>query len=551
MDSRITLITATVCVLAGLAFTACPSLAEEHLMIGKDARWNEPRPDLPDLSVQFISRSPRFPGLQPVYTDIKDDVEGVGPAGPERLKNPDDQRWPHAGQEVVFTTVIRNTGSQPVTAFDWAWLYDGRDVRQGRHEQPLPPNATITFEFKRPWQDGKHFVAFQVDRDRLVEEICEENNWVIDRTDALSFAFFAEESVAEFFQTVRNGLGSYSFEDWAQLQVRQMNKEFRDTIYPSCPEGIIERVRLDRVFRIPDGWGHKGGMHTPNVVMPVDFDDPEFADANNPPETQTTENFNNTNGGVDGVWGFTVDLLAKRKEWDGKNFYQFSHRWLTGSEWPLHHELGHQLGRADHYLMPTARDANAAVPGVWYVPPADYTRGMMYSGNYAHDDAIGRNKGKWDSTYRFFSEHTARSFNRDKGVRRGLFGEYFHDVPHRNTFHLHGPDGQPLSGAKVELFIAKGRGYTNPGFNAEPNFTGRAEADGSYTLDRIPWKHVFIWGNNGVIMFRVTPKDGEPLLGFLDLSHFNLAYWRGHDTAAEYTVSLKPIPPDGGQFSWP
>ena len=31
-------------------------------------------------------------------------------------------------------------------------------------------------------------------------------------------------------------------------------------------------------------------------------------------------------GGVDAVWGFSVDLLEHKPEWNYKNFYQFQHR---------------------------------------------------------------------------------------------------------------------------------------------------------------------------------------------------------------------------------
>ena len=81
---------------------------------------------------------------------------------------------------------------------------------------------------------------------------------------------------------------------------------------------------------------------------------------------------------------------------------------------------------------------------------------------------------------------------------------------------------------------------------AEPNFTGRTDADGRYTLDRSPWNHVFIWSNNAVVMFRVTPDIGPQLAGFIDISRFNLAHWRGNEQAAEYTVKLDeaPVPPE-------
>ncbi|MBK9120189.1 MAG: hypothetical protein IPM18_11395 [Phycisphaerales bacterium] len=517
--------------------------ADEIIPIGKDKLWNAPRPDKADLSVQYISRTPRFPGLQPKYVNINDPVLGVGETGPVQILNDGAQRWPRAGQTVRFTAVLRNAGTQPIARFDWHWLFDGKDIASGWHEQPLAPNETVEFMLERPWEDGRHFIAFEVDRHRLLDEITRENNWVIDRTDALSYAFFVEESVHAAFKQYRNGLGSYDWADWAQFQVRQSNKEFRDTIYPSTPDGIEERVRLDRVYIIPDGWGHTGGMHTPGVHVPVDLDNPQFYNANEPPEgLAETEVFNNVNGGVDGVWGFTVDLLKPDENKGGKNFYEFAPRWLTSSEWPLHHELGHQLGRNDHYLIVAEGRANLAIPGLGYRPPADYRDGMMFHGNYSHDRAIGMNHERWDSTYRFYCEHSARSLNRDKGVRRGLFGEYLFDVPRTNMFTFVGADRRPVAEAEIELFVGKGRGYTGGGFNAEPNYRGRTDARGVYTLNRSPWPHVFIWGNNGVLMFRVTPSEGAAQVGFLDISHFNLAYWRGHEERAEHVVRLETIP---------
>ncbi|MBN2448052.1 MAG: hypothetical protein JXO22_15085, partial [Phycisphaerae bacterium] len=184
---------------------------------------------------------------------------------------------------------------------------------------------------------------------------------------------------------------------------------------------------------------------------------------------------------------------------------------------------------------------NPIAPGVGYQPPEDYRADMMHSGNYAHDDAIGKHQQPWDSTYRFYSEHTAASFNRDKGVRRGLFGEYFFDIPMKNRYTFLTPDKQPIGKAKVELFVGRGRGYTGCGMNAEPNFTGQSDAAGVYQLERSPWDHVFIWGNNGVTMFRVTPEGGKPMIGFVPLGHYNLEYWRGNAWIGNYTVVLQNI----------
>jgi hypothetical protein len=183
----------------------------------------------------------------------------------------------------------------------------------------------------------------------------------------------------------------------------------------------------------------------------------------------------------------------------------------------------------------------AVVRNVGTQPP-DQQRCLMHHGNDAHDEAIGKNTAKWDATYRCYCEQTACSFNRDVGVRRGLFGEYLFDVPSRNTFVFLSPLHERVPNARIALFVGRGRGYTGCGFNAEPNVVGVSDAAGAYLLDRNPWDHVFIWGNNGVVMSRVTPGGGAPLIGLLDIAQLNLAYWCGHPEQAQHVVLLQRAP---------
>ena len=57
---------------------------------------------------------------------------------------------------------------------------------------------------------------------------------------------------------------------------------------------------------------------------------------------------------------------------------------------------------------------------------------------------------------------------------------------------------------------------------------------------------MFIWSNNAVLMFRVTPDTGPQLAGFIDISRFNLAHWRGNEEEADETESgeseARPVP---------
>lgn len=511
--------------------------AEEYVKIGIDNEWNQPRPDKADLSVVYIKRLPRYPGNQSTYKHI-DEGEGgyLGDLLPPIITNKDAKKNPQAGDEVTFYAYVKNKGPVTVQSYDWHWLIDGRDVKSGI-AGAIKLNEQHVYELKWKWQDGAHFVSFEVDRRRLLDEITRNNNFVADQTNALAFHFFVEESVYKWFDTVKNGLGSYCWEDWAQLQVREMNRMFRDSIYPSTPNGIEERVRLDEVTIIPDGWGDKGGTHTPFVKTPVNYDNPEFVNANE--KKPGTVGFGNGTGGTDGVWGFTVDLL--KPDADGLHFYTKVTRWLTGPEWPLHHELGHQLGRADHYLVPISPEKNKAVPGMGYPCPQFFRDSMMFSGNYAHDENIGRNRKKWDSTYRFYDEYTSRGFNRDKGVRRGMFGEYSIDVPTKNTFTFVDEQGTPLAEANVSLHRVIGHGYTNGTVSDKPAYTGKTDKDGSWMLTKPVYDIQLCWMSNAAIFFLVE-KDGRKYGGFTDVSELNLEYWRGNKDNAKITIIVKPVP---------
>ena len=515
-----------------------------------DDNWNAPKPNKPDLSVLYIERLPRYPGLAARYTSVDTPEAGSGDALPPQLLTPNEKHAPAPGETVTFIAHVKNKGPVKSNWYRYSWLLDGREVDAGSGDA-LEPEQEATFELKWTWQGGDHFVAFEVDRERLNDEITRYNNSVVDRTNALSLQFFVEQSVYAFFNTVQNGRWAYGFEDWAQFQVAQMNKEFRDSIYPSCPNGIEERVRLDKVFIIPDGWGSADGMHVPNVVVrphPTvkdwwqipDLDHPQFVNANDPPRDVQSQTYTNGLSGCDGVWGFSVDLLKPRE--NGKHFYTDTPRWITGSEWPLHHELGHQLGRADHYLLPVSGDQDRAVPGLGFSPPSDYCDDMMFSGNYAHDDNIGKHARAWDSTYRFYSEHTAGSFNRDEGVRRGLFGEYFSDIPKTNVFLFVDEEGKPVTEAAVRLYRSIGRGYTNPAIAAAPAFTGETSAKGIYTLNERPFNVIFCWGSNGVILCELE-KAGKKLYGWVTLAEFNTAYWRGHADEAHHLIIVRPFEP--------
>lgn len=496
------------CLLATLA-TAAPAQERDPR-----ERWRDPMPDLPDISVRFIERLPRFPGTKVIYRRIDEPGGLRGDGLPVRVANPEQQKWPKPGQTVTFIARVRNAGSQPTPRFDWHWLINGCVVRGpggAGWSPPLAPGEERAYRLTWRWRTGRHWIAFETNRGRKFAEVTHKNNAVVDATDALAFHFFVQPRVVEWFRGVRNGLDSYSWDDWAQFQVREMNRQFRDEIHPATPEGIRVRLRLDRIVMLPADYRDPGGTHAPE---------------------------DNVTGGSDGVWGFTDDLL--RHHAPGKSFYEANPQWLLGPEWPLNHELGHQLGQPDYYLLPVAAERNAALPGVPYDPPSWFQDQMMFAGNHAHDHNLGHGRMPWDSGYRFWGEHAARAFNRDEGVRRGFFGTFLIDVPERNRFMFLDEAMRPVAGASVAMHVSISREYGNARFDARPDATGVTGADGTWLLPRSPWRVVLNWSSNGAVQFVVRPASGPVRVGFLNITDFNLEHWRGNAELGAYMVVTRP-----------
>jgi hypothetical protein len=473
--------------------------------------FRAPKPNLPDLSVTYIERNPQYEGTQIKWDEIDEGPNGSkGNPANSKVANPASKKWPAPGEEVTFTAHVRNKGPVVSAEYDWHWLFDGKEMKHGI-SPGLKPNEEATYDLKWKWDNGDHWVSFEVDRPRLIDEISKKNNFVVDQTTALAFHFYVQQSLYNWFENVKSGLGSYGWEDWAQFQVREMNRTFRDDIYPSSPDGIKVRVRLDRIVILPDSYKDPGETHAPE---------------------------SNGTGTADGVWGFTNGLLEKDKE-SSKSFYERKPEWLFGPEWPLFHELGHQLGQPDYYLLPINADRNKVAPGVGYWPPHGYEDTMMFSGNWSHDANLGQDKVKWDSAYRFWGEHAAAALNRDLYVRRGFFGNFLVDIPAKQSFKIVDESGKPLPGAKVELFRSFSREYGNGSIPEKPALAGSTDSKGIWMLTRRPYGFISNWTANGTLFFRVT-SDGKERYGWMNITDFNLEYWRGHKDVGEYTLQVKP-----------
>ncbi|MCI0513460.1 hypothetical protein L0128_09630 [candidate division KSB1 bacterium] len=439
---------------------------------------------LPDLDVTFISRHPRYERYRVAYQARPDGHIGdINPylTSAEQSK----KRWPDPGERVTFIAHVKNHGLVPVTYFDYRWFLDGQEVARGT-AGALNPAAECTFVYHWRWQSGPHMISFEVDPQAIIPEITTRNNQITQPTNALSFHFHVEQAVYDFFRSIKNSWGSYSWDDWVQSQVALMNALFKQAVYPLTPQGITERVYLDSISIHPDHTLDPTGTHAP--------EDWEW----------------------DGRWGFTVGYLETQ-------FYQ-KNPWALKNEWSLIHELGHQLGRIDLYCLDLQARENQ-VNGMAYRSKSYW--GLMHSGIYLPADEV-----------HFFCEHTAASLNRDLGMRRGHFGEYLLDLPARNELRVVNAQDQPWPQILVQVYQPDPMGYTEKQLTAAPKFSGQTDAHGLFSLGPQPFGAINNWGTNGILLIELTINQ-QKHYRWLEIVDFNLEYWRGHTQHAVYTLVIQ------------
>ena len=138
----------------------------------------------------------------------------------------------------------------------------------------------------------------------------------------------------------------------------------------------------------------------------------------------------------------------------------------------------------------------------------------------------------------------------------GWFGRYLFYIPTQNTLIVRRA-GAPLAQAQIDVF--QQQDGTIPDY---PKFTGTTDDAGRFVLPsqttleyaqafslsaplRVanPFSTVYsdtphVVGINGVLLFRISDRDGNRAYRFTDLLQFGLEYARGHVDNATYVVDL-------------
>jgi hypothetical protein len=445
-----------------------------------------------DLDVTYIERTPRYN-----YDAAKNN--------------------PAPGDLVTFRGHIKNWDNVTPSA-TYRWDLDGNPVASGTLSD-LQPNEERVVTWQWTFQPGPHLIRLTVDPDNAVTEFSEANNVVEDRTDGVIVGFWVEQSLYNYFHDRQRdlGIGSNSWEDWAQRQMAKWNEHNASSIWDVTPNGVTDRVRIDKITVVPDNaLPLNGGLA-----------------GNNPDSRDKT---------VDMMWGF---------EWDPTStFYSNTTSKDPGNPFYLEPSLVHEMGHArylvDEYTWDVAN--NSDVTQVQIIEP---TTGRPVAGTslmpyLAFDSVLYYNQsgGIMTGPYgnNIWSPHEAGALQRIAGRRAvagnmnapGNIGEFLNDLPAANHVRFVNGAGQPLVGADVRWYAASpGPGYGGKTFDNTPEYTLTADADGYVHLPRDP----FLPGQHKEAVIRIA-SGGQIWYRFFEVGEMNLEYWRGHTQNGYYTIEL-------------
>jgi hypothetical protein len=532
---------------------------------------------LPDLNIASIGRTPRYDYDQP-------------------------KNRPYSGDLVTFSARVANRGGAPTGRFSYVWSVNGIPSASGSYSN-IDPGEIVEINLEWIFEDGPHTVSLSLDGDNHIAEISEANNHLSVRTDALALGLWVEQSKYDWFNThqVQLGLSGVSWDDWAQRQILAWNQIFAQALHPLTPQGVLDRVRLDKVVVVPDG--------SLNGPFPSNYP---------APDDKT----------VDLMWGFVcegVGACSFRSNYGP--FYLESQAALI-LDYALLHELGHARYLDDLYGINLVADVaylttdvgpgdtllhvDRDVEGVdAFALPAYLAlngellicrsaRGSQFSScergaegtlRRAHSKGSHLNRaavrlqdgygrlvmgssalpllGWTDHLYynryqedimsggTVYGQHSAFAFNRIAGRRPVCgnynrpcnLGDYQNDIPGQNILVLL-KNGQPAAGAKVEVYKAKEYAHIWYGkeFYGPPDAVYTASSSGEVEIGRFPFSNGAEVVNeyNRLLLLKIT--DGSAVsYHFFDVTQANEAYWGGQVKSAYYPI---PLPSTGGADAW-
>ncbi len=469
---------------------------------------NENAPPGADLTIGYIAR---FPRIDYTWGSNEPSTEG----------------WPAVGSTVTWQAHVKNWSGKNLPAVQYIWYLDSTAVDSGTVAIPAESAVDINYPWK--WTFSRHTVEIEIDPHNLIPEEEEQNNSLMIYTNAIGAGFYVEQSVYDYFRKYQKDLGVHSncWEDWAQRHVSTWNKMFANAIYPETPNGVIDRIRIDKITVVPDGsLPLAGGLPT---------NDPNMSDRT-----------------IDLQWGFPATLL-------NNDFYKNHSSISTNNafyfEGSLLHELGHARYLIDVYGFNVSDDGKGSTVGIkengQFISGTSYmplTGNMVYTTPYL---------GLMNGQYTYIGRYSAGALNLITGDRAtlgnynapGNIGVFMQDLPAQNQLQIEDESGNPLPGANVKVFQASGKSgeWYGKYFDNIPDLDFTADSAGDVLVGRCPFskdgKIVHTYGeSNSIAILRIF-FNGKVGYTFISVANFNMAYWRGNTQFASYKVKVHLITP--------
>lgn len=461
-----------------------------------------------DLTIKYIARLPRIPY---VWGSENPAVEG----------------WPAVNSPVTWRAVIKNWADSSLTHVGYWWTLDGVKVDSG--DVSIAAQDTAVVDFPWTWTFERHTLRFILDPENVIAEEEEENNDLLIYTNAITAGFYVEQSVYNYFHQYQKdlGVGSNCWEDWAHRHIEKWNAMFAAAIYPDSPQGVLDRIRLDKITVVPDG------------ALPLAGGLP----SNNP-------NLNDRN--VDLQWGFNVELLNGNFYGDHTTVSMNNPFYFEGS---LLHELGHARYLIDLYGMNVHDNGSGNTVGI--MENGQLIVGTPYMPRMGDAVYLTPFRGLMNGQYTWVDEYSTAALNLIAGHRAtygnynapGNIGVFMQDLPSQNYLVIKDDVGNVLSGADVKVFRANpqagvwyGKYYDNI-----PDLHVTADSNGVVALSRCPFSAtgtiVHTYGHSNSVLIIRAEHAGKIGYGFLEVTAFNMEYWRGHTAVGNYEMSFTLVDP--------
>ena len=461
-----------------------------------------------DLTVGWISRTP-------VLEFVQDSP------------HPDRDGWPADGSTVTWIAHVKNWRTSP-RSVSYRWLQDGAPIAGATGTIALPAGGYATAELPWTWRFDRHVIAFEADT----------GNSLSIFTDAISVGFYVEQTQYDFFRKNQPllGVGSNSWEEWAQRQISHFNEEFALAIYPETPAGVLDRLRIDEIVLVPDG---------ALPITPL----PDYGQMDGQPNEYTHPNKSDRT--VDLQWGFPAketpfytDLTTVD---NGNDFY------LKGT---LLHELGHARYLVDVYgwnVWSSAADGS----GIAITEGGERVLGTPLMPLDGIDVHFTPEQGLMNQDYSFIDRYSAIVLNQIAGHRAiegnsndpPNEGSWLNDLPAQNRVTFRSASGNvPIPNANVRIYQATGvpGHFLTKYYDDVPDLELTTDGKGQALVGRCPFSAdgVIIdhFGGSNVVAIVRVESNGKVQYGYLESRLFNLAAWRGDTDFADHDLVVGDAP---------